>query len=204
MSTTFPTDHEDYDVTKALAEAFRIQGWMSEFELRWLAERAAGSNIVIEVGAWKGRTTKVLALARHVVYAVDHWKGCPGVSVVMDEVMKRGSDALFCEFLENLDFEIRAGKVVSIPNESEKAAEIVSGILGKIGCLADMLFIDGDHAYESVKRDIRLWTPLVKPGGLICGHDYDHADWPGVVRAVDEIFKKDHAQVSTIWFTIKP
>jgi predicted O-methyltransferase YrrM len=35
----------------------------------------------------------------------------------------------------------------------------------------DMLFIDGDHTYEGVKRDFELYRPLLKPGGIIAFHD---------------------------------
>jgi predicted O-methyltransferase YrrM len=35
----------------------------------------------------------------------------------------------------------------------------------------DFLFIDGDHTYEGVKRDFELYSPLVRPGGLIAFHD---------------------------------
>jgi predicted O-methyltransferase YrrM len=35
----------------------------------------------------------------------------------------------------------------------------------------DMLFIDGDHAYDGVRRDYELYAPLVRPGGLIAFHD---------------------------------
>ena len=35
----------------------------------------------------------------------------------------------------------------------------------------DILFIDGLHTYEGVKRDYELYEPLVKPGGLIIIHD---------------------------------
>ena len=36
----------------------------------------------------------------------------------------------------------------------------------------DFCYIDADHRYEAVKRDIEMWLPKVRPGGLICGHDY--------------------------------
>ena len=56
----------------------------------------------------------------------------------------------------------------------------------------DFVFLDADHAYESVSRDIDAWRPKVKRGGLLAGHDYIH--WPsppfGVVRAVNERFKR--------------
>ena len=35
----------------------------------------------------------------------------------------------------------------------------------------DFLFIDGDHRYSGVKRDWKLYSPLVKRNGLIAIHD---------------------------------
>lgn len=35
----------------------------------------------------------------------------------------------------------------------------------------DLLFIDGDHQYASVLTDWLLYSPLVKPGGLVAFHD---------------------------------
>jgi len=35
----------------------------------------------------------------------------------------------------------------------------------------DFLFIDGDHTYEGVKRDFKMYSSLVKKGGIIAFHD---------------------------------
>jgi len=35
----------------------------------------------------------------------------------------------------------------------------------------DLLFIDGDHQYGSVLTDWLLYSPLVKPGGIVAFHD---------------------------------
>ena len=44
------------------------------------------------------------------------------------------------------------------------------------GGLCDVLFIDGTHTYEGVKRDFELWSPLVRNGGSIILHDVaDHS-----------------------------
>ncbi len=35
----------------------------------------------------------------------------------------------------------------------------------------DFLFIDGDHTYEGVRKDWEMYSPLVRPGGLVVFHD---------------------------------
>lgn len=36
----------------------------------------------------------------------------------------------------------------------------------------DFAYIDANHAYRAVLRDLSLWYPKVKSGGVIAGHDY--------------------------------
>jgi predicted O-methyltransferase YrrM len=35
----------------------------------------------------------------------------------------------------------------------------------------DFLFCDGDHTYEGVKQDYKMYSPLVRHGGLMAFHD---------------------------------
>lgn len=53
----------------------------------------------------------------------------------------------------------------------------------------DIVYIDADHDYNSVKNDIIAWLPKVKNGGFLCGDDYI-SGWPGVVQAVNENIPK--------------
>jgi len=52
----------------------------------------------------------------------------------------------------------------------------------------DFIYIDGDHSYEGVKRDMIAVWPKIREGGVMSGHDYNPR-WDslaGVIRAVDE------------------
>lgn len=56
----------------------------------------------------------------------------------------------------------------------------------------DFVYIDANHAYQSVLRDLALWYPKVRRGGLVCGHDYFDAradrdlepDWTTVNQSI--------------------
>ena len=75
-------------------------------------------------------------------------------------------------------------------------------LLQRCGQRADMIFIDANHAYDSVKADIQAWLPLLVDGGIICGHDYDPPNWMGIKRAVDECVPKFRiVPGTTIWTT---
>lgn len=52
----------------------------------------------------------------------------------------------------------------------------------------DWVYIDADHAYASVMRDLAVSVAKVRPGGLIGGDDYRTDNWwgDGIVRAVAE------------------
>lgn len=52
----------------------------------------------------------------------------------------------------------------------------------------DILFIDGDHRYQSVKNDFENYSGLVASGGYVVFDDYnDHEHSPEVQKAVDDI-----------------
>ena len=67
----------------------------------------------------------------------------------------------------------------------------------------DFVYIDADHSYESVKKDIELYLPKLKKGGIIGGHDYCPYSWPDVIKAVDEsIGEPDSVVWDTSWIKI--
>ena len=60
-------------------------------------------------------------------------------------------------------------ELIRADSHSQRTLEKVKKILGSRRL--DFLFIDGDHRYEGVKRDYEMYSPLVRPGGIIAFHD---------------------------------
>ena len=60
----------------------------------------------------------------------------------------------------------------------------------------DFVYIDGDHSYEAVIKDLDSWYPKLKEYGVMCGDDYGKAGGKGVVKAVSE-FAYKHKLVVT-------
>jgi hypothetical protein len=87
--------------------------------------------------------------------------------------------------------------------DSDQAAEEFCDQFGE----ADFVFIDGWHSYEGVKQDIEAWYSLVKHGGYLCGHDYQHnLAFPkfNVKQAVDEAVDRHgwklELDIDNTWF----
>jgi len=53
-------------------------------------------------------------------------------------------------------------------HRDETRARVVDGLRGEP---VDLLFIDGDHTREGVELDFRMYSPLVRSGGLVAFHD---------------------------------
>ena len=60
----------------------------------------------------------------------------------------------------------------------------------------DLVFVDGDHSYDGVRRDYDHWRDAVRPGGHLLFHDGAQGRlfapaMPGVARLVEEIERDD-------------
>lgn len=162
-----------------IARAKAIPGWMSQRELRWLAEQAQQAAVIVEIGCSRGRSTR--ALGDHTagtVYSIDSWLDYP-------LVRPAGYGAQAYQLAQqNLADLIAAGRVRLLRGAAE---DVVPELLETLREQVDLVFIDGDHTYEAVRRDITLCRPLLRPGGVLSGHDYnDVPRHAGVRQAVDE------------------
>jgi len=66
------------------------------------------------------------------------------------------------------------------------------------GTKFDMVFIDGSHDYAHVAGDISMYRQLLRPNGILCGHDFNEPTCPDVARAVLDMIPKVEV-TGTIW-----
>lgn len=184
----------DIDITNALL----IPGWMTPAELSWLAEQARTHQAIAEIGSWRGRSARVLAdNTSGRVLCVDTWDdhaiGLAGWWTEQESRDKYAQpDWLLKEFIRNT-----AGPCAEkldycrLPSLEAAAASQ--------GRSFDMIFIDAGHSFHEVCADIRAWQPLLRAGGLLCGHDYQHPLCPEVAPAVKALLPAHANPVGTIW-----
>jgi predicted O-methyltransferase YrrM len=64
----------------------------------------------------------------------------------------------------------------------------------------DLIMIDANHSYESVKQDIVSWMPKLNNKGYMIGHDYD---WGSVAKSVNDNLQNKIFVYEDIWITKK-
>lgn len=154
-------------------------------QMRWdvLCKYSKNPIVGAEIGIHKGRMTKkVLTLLPTIekYYAIDPWSWYPEYENSMNEKGRRiwnqkKLDENFFEFARVTKEYEKKLKILRM--FSEKAANYIKDKE------LDFCFIDGNHSYEFVKKDIELFLPKVS--GLLGGHDYNKK---GVKKAVNEMF----------------
>jgi predicted O-methyltransferase YrrM len=155
---------------------------------RLIKEHGKPNMTVFELGSYTGKSAMTMLphiqRMRGKLYCVDWFKGNPGVTA---EITKSYQDHnIFEIFLNNIK---EAG--------FEDYVTVMVGTSQDVGCIvapesADFIFIDADHRYTNVKSDIVEWYLKLKPGGLICGHDFDKhlhdCDYDRVLEKCEEDF----------------
>lgn len=133
-----------------------IPGWLAASEAAELAKLAANAR-VLEIGSYQGRSTIVMAQVAELVVAVDHHQGDSGCD---------GGN--LSAFLKNLERYGVRDKVIPVVADSVAACAVM------MNGYFDLVFVDGDHEYEAVIRDIQAVKRVVKQGGTLAFHDADY------------------------------
>jgi len=132
----------------------------------------AGGNAVNILSGWKEITK---------LWCVDCWLIYQGYT---DFIKESDQTQLRNECIIATVFHPRMHIIIDLSVEATKRFKDKS---------VDFVYIDANHAYKYVKEDILAWTPKVKKGGIIGGHDLDWEDPEkkgefAVKKAVEEIF----------------
>lgn len=145
-----------------------------------------------ELGVSTGRFTAYLCsiMPGMRIIAVDLWVPQAKRDVAGAETYDdRPIDAYYGEFTALCE-ESFPGRVKILRKDTVEAANDVPDDS------LDFVFIDADHTYEGCLRDIQAWTPKVRKGGLISGHDFN---WPTVLQAVTETGRVDFRAADNVW-----
>jgi Methyltransferase domain len=62
----------------------------------------------------------------------------------------------------------------------------------------DWIYVDADHRYEGVKKDLEMAIKKVKKNGIIAGDDYIEKQGWGVVKAVNELLETKQVEIILI------
>jgi len=147
---------------------------------------------VVEVGSWKGKSGHALASGLRdidsfdTLYCIDTFKGALTNPTQMEQAIKDNPLEEIRKNLREFNVNILVSDSAVAANEFEKES-------------IDFLFLDANHDYEYVIKDIDAWLPKIKPGGIICGHDY-REHYKGVKQAVDEKFSGVKTFPDSIWY----
>ena len=189
-----------------------IPGWSGDI-IPWQSEVMAKAipqgGTYLEVGVFLGRSLAHLGTLRPDIelIAVDPWLDEPSgeFDVGFPQPVHRGWAGLGC-FEEDVKrhgclwFAFLALMKEHAPDVL-KRTRIVRGTAATVTLKGpvDALFVDGAHDRPNVDADLDTFAPLVKPGGIISGHDFD-GFWPGVVGAVEARYKGRIQTRETCWW----
>ena len=179
-----------------------------------VSENQKKEMVVAEIGAFCGQTTKryiyIISKNNGKLYVVDWFKGI--IHAKGYHKYREDGEPVYQVFLQNINEYIDSVEILK-----GKSHDMIKHIPDNS---LDICFIDADHTYAGVKKDIELAIPKIKSGGILCGHDLenfgrteftedelsrDMADGRhcGVIRAVYENFGTDvNLHADTVWSKI--
>lgn len=150
----------------------------------------------VEVGAFWGKSTAFLAVevvnsGKSIrIDVIDKWAQISPenyATISYDQDLKQREEAT--RIITEFDGDMQA--IFNSNMEKYELSKFINPIRGESVKVAgdykneslDFVFIDANHSFGEVKKDIEAWLPKVKRTGILAGHDFDITT-PGVAKAV--------------------
>ena len=129
-----------------------------------------------EIGVYKGDNAKEILNFLNIEHLVlvDPWKGYDDYCTETGE-----DDSAYENYYKEVKNKFSNNpKVRIIRDTSVNAAKMFDDEY------FDFVYLDCDHSYESVTKDLESWYPKLKKFGVMCADDYGHPSGVGVIEAV--------------------
>lgn len=160
----------------------------------WGAE--LGFTRIVEVGVRAGEYTEILCRANPQarIYGIDPWATYAGY---MD------GSRYNTQRWNNEQYRKARSIAASFPNCSLIRKYSMAAVKEFERDSIDMVYIDGNHDFAHCTEDIQEWTKIVRPGGIIAGHDYKPMRLPHeVIEVYQAVNAYTAAHSISPWFVL--
>lgn len=125
-------------------------------------ENLIGAEIGVDLGLFSETLLKSCLFKEF--YAIDSWPNLiPGVTQNGDQYYNHNNEITYQECTNKL----KLYKECSIIRKSS-----IDAANNFKDSYFDFIFIDADHTFDGVLKDLETWYPKIKSGGILSGHDY--------------------------------
>jgi hypothetical protein len=139
-----------------------------------LLDHLPKEGVCAEIGVWTGEYSQYIIMRNSPkkLYLIDMWD-VPSMATDNDRQYYKNynkTEQFLSEYQGVKNRFSSFNNVELVRSDSAKAAEMFEDDY------FDWVYIDADHSYECVLKDLRAYYPKVKKDGYICGHDWDMPD----------------------------
>ena len=157
-----------------LFNSFKIKSHLTFQERILLYKYSKNKKNIVEIGSYVGASACCFGEAiksnnDSKIYCIDTWK---------NDAMTEGKKNTFKEFQFNT--KKYSNKIIKIKGYSHEVFDKIDQRIESI----DLLFIDGDHSYDGVKKDWDIYSKLLVKNSVVIFHDFGWAE--GVKKVINE------------------
>ncbi|MCL5018764.1 MAG: class I SAM-dependent methyltransferase [Candidatus Pacearchaeota archaeon] len=168
----------------------------------YVNENKKGELVGVEIGVHKGDNAKQMLKRMNLkmLYLIDPYELYNGYQDGIN--LNNMHNTTFNKTKKEMERKLKKykGKYTLIEKMSEQAVNEIPDNL-------DFVYIDGNHEYKYVKKDIELYYKKVKDGGVFGGHDFLGLNFNDVRNAVIDFLKKYNLQLyvgyNNDWWVVK-